>query len=43
MEVPWREKGGLESEIGEKSRPKWWGIPRAVEHSEIQGCASLGP
>lgn len=23
--------------------PKWWGIPRAVVHSEIQSCASLGP
>lgn len=43
-EVPWWEKRGLESEIErEKSRPKWWGIPRAVVHSEIQGCASLGP
>lgn len=27
----------------ERSWPKWWGIPRAVVHSEIQSCASLGP
>lgn len=34
-----KERPGVGERRG-KSRPKWWGIPRAVE---IQGCASLGP